>query len=211
MIAAVVLAAGLSRRMGRPKALLPWRAGETVIESVVRAVHAAGIYSVVVVGGYRLPEVSRVVTPLGAQMTMNPDYETGEMLSSFKVGLNALPDTVDTALIVLGDQPRIRPEIVRQIVGQYDPMQPRMVAPVTRSGGTIRRGHPILIPRWYWADFLTLPEGAAPREALDRRAEGVQFMLVEDDSILSDIDTPEEYAAERERAGLPPLDLAEIG
>ncbi|MBL8133898.1 MAG: nucleotidyltransferase family protein [Anaerolineae bacterium] len=212
MIAGVILAAGASRRMGRSKALLPWRAGETVIEAVIRALQSAEIAAVTVVGGFRLAEVSTLVAPLGAVTVFNPDYATGEMLSSLKIGLNSLPATVAAALVALGDQPRLSPEVVKQVLefGQQTGSE-AIVAPAVETPGGLVRGHPILVPRRSWGEFLALPAGAAPREVFRRRPDLLRLVLTGDDAVLSDIDTPEQYAAERQKAGLPSIEFNTVG
>ncbi|MCK6578156.1 MAG: nucleotidyltransferase family protein [Anaerolineae bacterium] len=211
MIAGVVLAAGVSRRMGRSKALLPWRAGETVIEAVIRALQTGGVSVVWVVGGFRLAELSTVAAPLGAVTLFNPDYAMGEMLSSLKVGLSSLPVTVAAALIALGDQPRLSPEAVKQVVefGQQTGSD-GIIAPAVETPGGVVRGHPILVPRRFWGEFLALSAGAAPREMFRRRPDLLHLALTDDDAVLSDIDTPEQYAAERQKAGLPPIELNKV-
>lgn len=200
-IAAVVLAAGVSARMGQQKVLLPWREGETIIEQVVTALQSAQIDPIYVVAGGSTPQISRKVTPLGAQVVHNPDYAVGEMLSSFKIGLSALADDVDAVLIALGDQPRIDAAIVRQVVDAYQSGEGSIVAPRFHS----QRGHPILIDRRFWTELSDLPPDGAPRDVVKRHPEASAWIDVDDDSVVSDVDTPEQYAAERAKAGLPPV------
>jgi molybdenum cofactor cytidylyltransferase len=203
-IGAVVLAAGMSRRMGRPKVLLPWRPGEIVIQAVVDALlpHAS---PVLVVGGYRIAEVSRAVTPRGAQVVMNPDYEMGEMLSSFKAGLAALPGDVEAALIALGDQPRIRAETVARLAAAFADAPGGIVVP----SYAMRRGHPLIIARRHWGEFMELGQDDAPRTVIERHKAAITYVLCEDDSIIGDIDTPEQYASERAKAGLAAITLTD--
>ncbi len=203
-IGAVVLAAGMSRRMGRPKTLLPWRPGEVVIQAVVDVLLPFAA-PVLVVGGHRISEVSRAVTPRGAQVVMNPDYQTGEMLSSFKVGLAALPDEVDAALIALGDQPRIQAAVVAALIAAFPDASGGIVAP----SYAMRRGHPMLIARRYWGEFMALAEEDAPRTVIARHQDAITYVICEDDSVLGDIDTPEQYAHERAKAGLEPITLTD--
>ncbi|MDZ4769725.1 MAG: nucleotidyltransferase family protein [Chloroflexota bacterium] len=203
-VGAVVLAAGLSRRMGegRAKVLLPWRAGETVIESVVSAL-TPHTHSVVVVCGLWHKAIEAHVTPLGAGTVYNPDYSDGEMLSSFKTGLRAMPDDVNAVLIALGDQPRLSGAIVAAVIGAYADAPGGIVAPSYQ----MRRGHPLLIARRYWDEFLALPADGAPRNVITRHADAIRYVMCADDAILCDIDTPEAYALERAKAGLAPLNL----
>jgi molybdenum cofactor cytidylyltransferase len=146
----------------------------------------------------RAGEVRRRAPNYGVNIVHNPAYETGEMLSSLKAGLESLPDTVAAALIVLGDQPRVQPRVINQILMAYAEGCGPIIAP--RYLG--QRGHPILIDRRYWSEFLSLPDGAAPRDALKRHESEIYYIEVDTDSVLGDVDTPEDYAQERWRAGL---------
>jgi molybdenum cofactor cytidylyltransferase len=197
-VAALVLAAGMSSRMGQPKVLLPWAKNTTIIEQILIQLMLARMDHVTVVTGNRAGEVRRRATKYGVNIVHNPASETGEMLSSLKAGLESLPDTVAAALIVLGDQPRVQPRVINQILMAYAEGCGPIIAP--RYLG--QRGHPILIDRRYWSEFLSLPDGAAPRDALKRHESEIYYIEVDTDSVLGDVDTPEDYAQERWRAGL---------
>jgi molybdenum cofactor cytidylyltransferase len=195
-IGAIVLAAGMSRRMGQPKVLLPWTGGKTIIEHIIDQLYLARIDHVTVVTGSLAQEVGVLAERRGATVVYNKDYQTGEMLSSFKVGLRAQPANIGAALITLGDQPRIQPKIVGQIAMAYAEGQGDLIIPSYQ----MRRGHPILIDRRYWGEILALPEDGALRDVI--RKYPVSYVNVENDSVLQDVDTPEDYQNERWKAGL---------
>ncbi|MEZ4666711.1 MAG: selenium cofactor biosynthesis protein YqeC [Anaerolineae bacterium] len=197
-IGAMVLAAGLSKRMGQPKVLLPWSNGKTVVEHIIDQLVLARIPCIWVVTGHRAGEVRKVITDAGVEATHNAEYASGEMLSSVKAGLRAMPAHVSAALIVLGDQPQIHPKIITQILAAYAEGKGDIVAPSYR----MRRGHPILIDRRYWGEILALPEGGAPRDVIERHKERIAYVMVDTDSVLRDMDTPEAYQQERRLAGL---------
>jgi molybdenum cofactor cytidylyltransferase len=197
-VGAVVLAAGLARRMGQPKVLLAWEAGSTILDHILKQLQAAGVEDVVVVTGHEADKVREIVKQHGITVVHNPDYATGEMLSSLKTGLRALPDNVTATLVVLGDQPRIQPEIVRLVMQAYAAGKGRIVAPSYE----MRRGHPILIDRQYWNEILALPADGAPRDVINAHADQIAYVVVDTDSVLGDVDTPEDYEKERRRAGL---------
>src|SRR5690349_11233682 len=138
MIAAIVLAAGLSSRMGQSKHLLPWLNDKTVIEQILAQVIAASVPSIVVITGNRAEEVAAQAQKMGLEALYNPDYATGEMLSSLKTGLRHLPDEVDGVLVVLGDQPRIQVEALQQIMAAFAVGKGKIIAPRYRG----QRGHP---------------------------------------------------------------------
>lgn len=197
-IGAVVLAAGMARRMGQPKVLLPWTRTMTIIEHIIMQLILARLDQITVVTGNRAGEVRRLATDRGVDVVHNPEFETGEMLSSLKAGLLAMPPHIAAVLVVLGDQPRIQPKVINQITMAYAEGKGRIVAPRFEK----QRGHPILIDRRYWPEILALPAGAAPRDVINRYQSDVAFVDVDTDSVLGDVDTPDDYQEERRRAGL---------
>lgn len=196
-VAAIILAGGMSRRMGQSKVLLPW--GEhTVIEQIVERVMGAGVQQIVVVTGHLAEQVTQQVTSYPVQVVFNSRYQAGDMLSSLQTGLQALPESVGAALVVLGDQPRLQSETIERVVQAYREGQGAIVAPSYE----MRRGHPILIDRQFWPELLALPLDGAPRDVINQHADDIAYVLVENDSVLRDIDTPQQYDDERRRAGL---------
>lgn len=197
-VGAVVLAAGMSTRMGAPKVLLPWTDKETIIEHIVQQLIRSRVDPIIVVTGYCGDEVKALVKPLGVTVAHNRGYKQGEMLSSLKVGLRAMPDSVSAALVVLGDQPRLQPRVIYQVLNAYAEGAGQIVAP----SYNMRRGHPILISRRYWPELLALRDGGAPRDVINAHESDVAYVTVTTDSVLRDVDTPEDYEQERLRAGL---------
>lgn len=197
-VGAVVLAAGMSRRMGSPKVLLPWTEHKTILEHILDQLLLAKMQHITVVTGHRADDVRPLAAHIGAEVTLNPDYATGEMLSSLKAGLQAMPPHISAALVVLGDQPRIQPRVIAQVLTAYAEGAGDIVAPSYR----MRRGHPILIDRRYWQDILNLPPDGAPRDVINRHQDRVGYVNVDTDSVLRDIDTPDDYRDERRNAGL---------
>lgn len=189
-IGAVVLAAGLSRRMGAPKLLLPW--GERkVLEHVVVMLWEAGIKSIeVVTGGYR-EQVENLLKALSfpIQWVHNPEFAEGEMISSLKVGLTHLPQDLEAALIVLGDQPQIQQDVITQLVKRYTEQKSLLVVPSYQ----MRRGHPWLVDRRLWSELITLPAEQTLRDFLARHADEIDYLVVNTPSVIQDLDTPEDY------------------
>ncbi len=196
-VAAIILAAGLSRRMGRSKPLLPW-GRKTVIETIAERINLLRLADAVVVTGYESVKVNLALKKSGIRTVYNPDYATGEMLSSMKAGLSALDDSIAACLIFLGDQPNINARLVTEILIAYAEGRGTIVAPSFNH----RRGHPILIDRRYWQEILNLPDGSAPRDVINAYAAHTAYIQARDDSVLNDMDTPEEYREALRRAGL---------
>ncbi len=195
-VAAIVLAAGMSTRMGQPKALLPWIGGKTIIEHIIDQLILARIDHITVVVGNHADQIIPLVKARGAVAVYNAKYQTGEMLSSLKVGLLDQKPNIAAALIVLGDQPRIQAKIVGQVTLAYAEGRGNLIAPSYQ----MRRGHPILIDRRYWRELLALPDDGAPRDVIKQYP--VFHVNVDTDSVLRDVDTPDDYQQERRKAGL---------
>lgn len=195
-VSAIVLGAGMSARMGRSKPLLAW-GDTTVIEQIIRQLQAASVSDIVVISGAQAEAVAEAAGRAGARCVHNPDYATGEMLSSLKCGLRALDRDVSAALVVLGDQPSLRAINVRRVLLAYAEGRGTIIAP----SHVMRRGHPILIDRRCWQEILDLPPDSAPRDVINRHGDDIAYVEC-DDSILRDIDTPEAYQDELRRAGL---------
>lgn len=197
-IAAIILAAGLSRRMGRPKMLLPW--GErTVLGQVLTTLRKAGIEQRIVITGAEREQVEEIARQEGAECLYNPDYASGEMLSSIQAGLQALESRaeVQAVLICLGDQPQLEVGVVREVVKAWHETQAPLIAP-TYAG---RRGHPWLVARTYWHEMMALHPPATARMFLHAHAAEIYHLPVQTDSILKDLDTPEEYEKEKPEGG----------
>ncbi len=187
MIAAIVLAAGQSRRMGQNKLFLPYGTA-TVLETIVTEVAACeAVRDIVIVTGHAADRVAACLTDYPVRCIFNAAYAHAEMLVSIQTGLHALPETIEAALIVLGDQPRVRREIVQRVIDAAEPDQ--LIIPSFQ----MKRGHPILIPRSVWPSILSLPPEATLRDVIRAYADHIRYVTFEDDSVLRDIDTPEDY------------------
>ena len=187
-IGAVVLAAGRSRRMGRPKLILPW--GErTVIETVVETLRAAGAAEIIVVTGGARGEIEAALTEANARTVYNPDFAVSEMLASLQVGARALGEEIDALLVALGDQPAVPVEAARAVVEAYEAGRARLVIPSYQ----MRRGHPWLVDRALWASLLAMTSEQTMRDFLNGHPEEIQYVTVDHPGVLKDVDTPEDY------------------
>lgn len=194
-ISAILLAAGLSSRMGQPKLLLPW-GGTTVLGQVVSTFSVAGMKEIIVVTGGAREQIEILMAELAKDFPVrtvyNPAYARGEMLSSIQSGLAALDSQPRAALICLGDQPQVREETVRLICAAFVQTKSPLVIPSFQN----RRGHPWLAARPLWPKILALPASTTPRQFLNTYAGQVEYVAT-DESILQDLDTPEDYARQR--------------
>ena len=193
-VAAVVLAGGLSRRMGASKPLLPW-GRTTVIERIIQVLIPFHLSEIIVVTGYKAEEVEAVLKDYPVKTVFNPIYVKGEMLSSLQTGIRSISPDIGSALVVLGDQPQMSPRVVHRVLRSAAYSIDTIVAPYYME----QRGHPLLIPRRFWSSVLNLKDGA-PRDAINEHP--ITHVPIDNDSIIRDIDTPEQYAQEKRLAGL---------
>ena len=182
---AVILAAGLSTRMRENKVLLPWRDGRPIVAHVAAKFADAGIGPVIVVTGRDAADARSAVAELPVRCVHNPDYASGEMLSSVKAGLGALPGDLAAAFIQPADMPSVPQAVIGELAARHETGW--CVAP--RYEG--QRGHPVLLDREYWRAMLELPADAQPRDVL-RRAR-LRLVDVSDAGVLLDVDTREAY------------------
>lgn len=189
MIAAIVLAAGSSSRMGRPKPLLPL--GErTFLESILGTIREAGIETVRVVLGGRSAEVRAAVELPDAETVVNPEPGRG-MLSSVRCGIRALPAGTDGFALWPVDHPLVTTRTVEGLVARFDSRGGlRIVVP--RYGE--RRGHPVLFPAATIPELLDAPEDEGARAVVRRDPARVEELVCDDPGVVADIDTPEAYA-----------------
>jgi molybdenum cofactor cytidylyltransferase len=183
--AGLILAAGESRRMGSPKALLRY-GNETFLDRLV-GVFAARCEPVIVVLGAAADEIrARAVRP--AAFVVNANYTRGQT-TSMQCGLRAVPAEADGVLFTLVDHPAVTAETIDALTGPA--IAPGPLLRVPRFQG--RRGHPIWFGRLLIAEFLALPETAAARDLVRAHAGETEFVDTGDPGILADIDDPEAY------------------
>ena len=197
MICAMVLAAGRSRRMGAQKLLLPL-GGQPMIARIADEVLRSPVDRVFLVIG---PDGSRVTEALAGRrvgFVANPDAQ-GEMLSSVRCGLRAMPQECAAAMVLLGDQPGVTAEVVALLVRAFRTSGRGIVVPT--YGG--RRGHPLLLAMGCRGEIIEHYEEVGLRGLLRAHPEDVLEVEVAASGVLEDMDVPEDYrqAAARFRTG----------
>lgn len=187
-VAALVLAAGESSRMGRPKALLDF-GGETAIARMLRVLREAGVARIACVLSRRLAGLVHVD---GVTIALNPDPARGQA-STIRVGLANLDPALDAFLLCPVDVPLFAAADVRALLDAFASRQPgiEIVAP---SDGR-RRGHPVLFAKALRREFLALADGAPAHSVIRARPERVAHVLRANVELFSDLDTPGDYAA----------------
>ncbi|MBX9592615.1 MAG: nucleotidyltransferase family protein [Hyphomonadaceae bacterium] len=194
-IAAVVLAAGRSTRMGAHNKLLADLDGKAVVRHVAEAALASRARPVLVVTGHMAAEVAAVLAGLDVRMVANPDYATG-LASSLKAGIGALPSPCAGALVLLGDMPQISPEHIDRLIGAFLAENGMAIIVPTHRG---RRGNPVLWPSAFFSELLYLGGDVGAKRLLREHAHQVTEVDLGTDAIFADIDTPEALAQLRGR------------
>lgn len=190
-IAAIVVAGGLSTRMGALKQLLPY-GKHTIIEQIVSVLLHCRLDEVVVVTGHERQAIEAKLADWSVRPVFNSDYQKGEMLSSIQCGLAALDSGYHAAMLVLADQPQLEASVVQQLIEVYQARSGSLVIPSFE----MRRGHPIIIDRAHWPEILALASDKSIRDMITLYADEISYVVVETDSVLRDIDTPEDYQHE---------------
>ncbi|MBI5302227.1 MAG: nucleotidyltransferase family protein [Chloroflexi bacterium] len=191
-VAAIVLAAGLGTRMGgQPKPLLPF-GDRTIIEHILSILDDCDLAESVIVTGHYHQAIEECLSGMPITLAFNPDYANGEMLNSLQVGLQAVSEMPDAALILLGDQPALEPAVVQAVVAAYEDGLGSIVMPSFQ----MRRGHPLLIERKHWDAILGLRAGQTLRDFMRAVNAEIYHVEVNTSSILRDMDTPDEYQRE---------------
>jgi len=186
-LAAVVPAAGLSRRMGCEKILLPF-GRSTILETILQSLDAAGVADRVAVLRPDLPEAAERVRRAGARVVFNPRPEE-EMLLSIRLGLESLSIDPRAVFVWPADHPAVSLATLELLAGRADPA--RALLP-TQAG---RRGHPALVGRDLLPAIASIPPREGLRSLWRTRADAVVEVPVEDPGVVLNIDTPEDYRA----------------
>lgn len=190
-VAALLLAAGESTRMGSPKPLLAWD-GQTLIEYQITELLAAGADEVVAVLGHRAEEVRPYAERAGARVVVNEAYREGRS-GSIRTGAAALPDGVGAIILLNVDQPRPR-DITRALIQAHDRGGNLITVPAYRR----RRGHPAVISGDLLNELRAVEEASEGlRAVMQRHAADRVELAIEDPSVLLDMNLPSDYEAAR--------------
>ena len=191
MISAIVLAAGKSERMGRPKALLPIQ-GHTFLENILDAISRTPIEDTIVVLGHHRGQIERSVSL--PSVVFNPDYERG-MITSFQAGIRKLSWDTTGAFLFLVDHPLVESTTIESMIMNLAPN--RIVLPTFER----RRGHPVLFSSEVLEEILALGPSEGANIVVRKNPDRIIEVPVNAPGILVDIDTPEQF--ERLRKDYP--------
>jgi molybdenum cofactor cytidylyltransferase len=186
-IAAVVLAAGRSTRMGGPNKLLAEIARRPLVRIAAEAALASGAKPVIVVAGHQRDQVEQALTGLPVRVVHNPNFADG-LGTSLKAGIAAVPPESDGAIVLLGDMPQVDARLIDRLIAAFDSDRGALVVVPTFEG---KRGNPVLWSRRFFPDLMGIEGDVGARHLIGRYGEAVVEVPVDGKGALTDIDTPE--------------------
>lgn len=189
-VAAILLAAGLSQRMRGANKLLLDVSGQPMVRRAARTLLASHIRSLTVVLGHEHERVAEALAGLPLKLTINPDYERGQM-TSVRAGLAAAPVAAGY-LIALGDQPFLMAADIDRLIDAFAKAPPGKIIAPTHAG---KRGNPIIIPSDGRAEIAGGDMNFGCKNLIRNNPERVLAVPFDTPAVLSDIDTPELYAS----------------
>jgi len=192
-IAAIVLAAGRSTRMGGPNKLLADVGGRPLVRIAVEEALASRAQPVVVVTGHQREQVEAALKGLPVILTHNPDFAQG-LSTSLKAGLAALPAGADGAIVCLGDMPQVDAGLIDRLVAAFEPEKGALVVVPTIAG---KRGNPVVWSRRFFADLSRLDGDVGARHLIGAYPEAVVEVPVTGRAAFVDVDTPDALRAVR--------------
>jgi len=187
MIHAILLAAGESRRMGRPKALLPYQQ-ETFLGHIISVLKTSTVDEITLVLGAHAEFIQSSIDLQGVSIVINQHYTQGQ-LSSLISALKNLPEETEAMLLCLVDNPFLTQETVNRIIAKFRETHSLIIVPVFDG----KRGHPSLFSKEVFPDLIQAPPNQGARSVLATHKNDVLEFPVADPGILIHIDTPEDY------------------
>ncbi len=193
MISAILLAAGKSRRMGKPKLLMPF-GQSTIVGQAIDNLLSSVVDEVIVVVGYRAKEAIKTLVTKPIRLVTNPGYEQG-MSTSIIAGLNIVDSQAQAVMLALGDQPLVNSQTINKLVkGFYN--HDKGIAVPTCQG---RRGHPIIFAIKYREKLLELKGDMGGRQIIKDHPDDILEVAVNCEGIYIDIDTVDNYHLEKKK------------
>ncbi|MFZ2147357.1 MAG: nucleotidyltransferase family protein [Sedimentisphaerales bacterium] len=187
MINAIVLAAGESRRMGKPKPLLRFK-DKTFLDQIISAMRDSDADRITIVLGADAEMIKNSVDLSGTNIVINKDYKKGQ-LSSLTAAIKDTPQETDAILVCLVDNPFITKEVINKIIAKFKETNNPIIVPVFNG----QRGHPTLFSKSLFSELVNAPKEQGARYILYSNAEKVLELETSESTILVGIDTPEDY------------------
>ena len=187
MMSSILLAAGESKRMGKPKELMPF-GQSSIVEQTIDNLLGSAVNEVIVVIGHRAEEVIRLIATRPVKLAVNPNYEQG-MSTSIIAGLNLVDSQAQAIMLALGDQPAIDRQTINRLIKAFYTHDKGIAIPTYQG----RRGHPIIFAVKYKEKLLELKGDIGGRQIVKDHPDDILEVAVNSESILTDIDTISDY------------------
>jgi molybdenum cofactor cytidylyltransferase len=190
-IAAVLLAAGRSTRMGAVNKMLAKIGGKPLVRIAAEQALGSQAAPVIVVTGHERDKVERALEGLPVRLVHNPDYADG-LGTSLRAGIAAVPEEADGAIVCLGDMPQVDSALIDKLIAAFDPDSGALVVVPSING---RRGNPVVWARRFFNDLMSIRGDFGARYLIGTYTEAVVEVPVAGDAALTDVDTPESLSA----------------
>ena len=194
MLSAILLAAGQSKRMGKPKQLMPL-GQTTILEQVIGNLLNSAVSECIVVLGHRAEEVIKTIAAKPVKIAINPNYRQG-MSTSIIAGLNLIDSRARAVMLALGDQPFVDSQTINSLIEAFVTNNRGIAIPVYQG----RRGHPIIFAIKYKGELLRLKGDIGGREIIGRHPDDVLEVVVNCEGVCIDIDTMDDYNSKRSKS-----------
>ena len=186
-VAGIILAAGTSSRMGRPKQLLPFK-GKTLLAWAIEAAIQSSLTQVILVLGHNTADIQKTLDFPDLSIIHNPEYQQGQS-ASIRHGIKALDTSIDAVMFLLGDQPLLKPKTINTLIAAYREKHGLIVAPTFQGN----RGNPVLFDRLLFPRLETLSNDSGGRILFKEYADQINLVEVDDPGIHIDVDTLDDY------------------
>jgi molybdenum cofactor cytidylyltransferase len=190
-VAALVLAAGRSTRMGAVNKMLAQIGGKPLVRIAAEQALASRARPVIVVTGHEREKVESALKGLPVRLVHNPNYVDG-LGTSLKVGIAAVPEESDAVIVCLGDMPQVDAALIDRLIAAFDPERGGLVVVPSIDG---RRGNPVVWSRRFFQDLMGIQGDVGARYLIGNYAESVVEVPVAGEAALTDVDTPESLSA----------------
>ena len=187
MLSAILLAAGESKRMGKPKQLIPL-GSSTILEQAIDNLLNSAVDEVIVVLGYRAEEITETIAAKPVKIIVNPNYRQG-MSTSIIAGLILVDSQAQAVMLALGDQPLVDSQTINQLIDEFYNHDKGIAIPTYQG----KRGHPIIFAIKYKPELLELEGDIGGRQIIQCHPDDILEVAVDSKSVIADIDTRADY------------------
>jgi len=192
-IAAIILAAGQSRRMGPDNKLLAEIDGKAMLARVVEAAKASQVVDITAVTGHQVDQVKAMLAKYAIPTVHNSNFSQG-LSTSLQAGVSALSGKFDGIIVLLGDMPRVSANHIDRLIAAFDPLEGRAICVPTYQG---KRGNPVIFGEQFFSEMTQVGGDSGAKHLIGEHEEELVEVPMEDDGIILDVDTPDALARAR--------------